>query len=488
MKVLKNYCVTKKIKFTTQNRTSISKVLIFNFKNIINNTVSDSLIILLWIFKYTLNNIYFFDKNKSLWKKDNSEITFVTYMDNLINPESNSYQSLYWTSLIDKLKKDNIKTRWLHIWTKNNDIKNSRQFNSKITNWNTNSTMQVHCSLNSFLTFNVIINSLKNWRKISKTSYKIEKELMKSDDDCLNIWPLLRSDWIKSTRGTYLVSNLLMFHLFENAFKINIKQKLGIYLQENQSWEYALLYNWKTYHNTNIIGVAHSTIRFWDLRYYFDKRFFNSMNSSFLFPDFMLINNPYSKKNILESGYPPQKIKEVEALRYLYLNKIDNEKSKDSRFNLLILGDYEKSNVKLAFNILSISLKQIDINFNLFYKPHPNSKVSRNDFDDLNINITNQALDKLFNLCDVAFCCNTTSASVDAYCYGLEVIIMHDPHNLNMSPLSGLKDVNFVSESNQLVKILNDNIKNHNLNKKKNYFYLNANLPSWEKLINSYLF
>jgi surface carbohydrate biosynthesis protein (TIGR04326 family) len=487
--ILKKYCRSSGIEFNYKIHYSDSHSGLSKVKSFILNIIPDSILVIIWLYIYLIKNSYLVKQNKSLWRKSNSEVTFITYMDNLIINEDDEYQSLYWTKLIDYLKKNNIKTRWLHIWTKNKDAKDSYIANKLVNNWNKNDNVQFHCTLNSFLSIHVLINSYNDYRKLKKISCKLEKELAICNKNEISLWPMLYNDWVASTRGIYLVSNILMFHLFESAFKNNLNQKVGFYLQENQAWEYALLYNWNTFQNKNIIGVAHSTIRFWDLRYYFDKRFYQSDYIAFIFPQFMAVNSLNSKKNIIDSGYPEKKLIEVEALRYLYLEDVNTDRINSESFNLLILGDYENSSVKFAFELLSNSLKNINFNINLIYKPHPNSIIDQDDFFDLNITLTNESLYSLLKFSDVVFSCNTTSASVDAYCYGLDVIICLDPRCLNLSPLRELNEVYFVSKPDQLRNIINTlHSKNKNIYSIREYFHVDQNLNNWDGLINKYLF
>ena len=51
-------------------------------------------------------------------------------------------------------------------------------------------------------------------------------------------------------------------------------QDRGCYLQENQGWEFGLISSWRQKQKGFLYGVPHFTIRFWDLRYFFDKRYF----------------------------------------------------------------------------------------------------------------------------------------------------------------------------------------------------------------------
>ena len=55
----------------------------------------------------------------------------------------------------------------------------------------------------------------------------------------------------------------------------------------------AILYAWKKYQKAPIIGVAHTLIRFWDLRYFDNLSDLSNLPKS----DFIAINGPFSKKN-----------------------------------------------------------------------------------------------------------------------------------------------------------------------------------------------
>ena len=46
----------------------------------------------------------------------------------------------------------------------------------------------------------------------------------------------------------------------------------GIYLQENQGWEKAFITSWKKHKHGNLIGLNNGFVRFWDTRFFEDKR------------------------------------------------------------------------------------------------------------------------------------------------------------------------------------------------------------------------
>ena len=82
--------------------------------------------------------------------------------------------------------------------------------------------------------------------------------------------------------------------------------------------------NWKVNNHKNIIACPHSTIRFWDLRYYHSKDTLDlEIDNKLPITDFIATNGQDAFNKFLEIGYPRDKLVKVEALRYMYLNEIE---------------------------------------------------------------------------------------------------------------------------------------------------------------------
>ncbi len=95
----------------------------------------------------------------------------------------------------------------------------------------------------------------------------------------------------------------------------------------------------------------------------------------------------------------------------------------------------------------------------------------------------NQNLQNVFPNVDAVYTSLTTSAAVDAYCFGLKVITALDPKSLNLSPLRQKNDVDFVRSTNELENVLMKLISN-NYNKRvtKKFFDINNDLKEWKRL------
>jgi surface carbohydrate biosynthesis protein (TIGR04326 family) len=303
------------------------------------------------------------------------------------------------------------------------------------------------------------------------------------------LWPLFKKDCQDSMSGIPAMSNLLYFNLFEKAMSELPIQKRGCYLQENQGWEFGFISAWRSAkHNSFLIGFPHSTIRYWDLRYFFDSRSYKYKDSCDLpIPDYIGVNGGVSKNAYLNSGFSQDKLIEVEALRYLYLHNFSHKQhritSGITKYKMvLIVGDYLKENTCKQLNLISEALTYIDQPIRFIIKPHPAHLINMSDFPNLPGELSTDPIEKLLIMSDIVYASLITSAAVDAYCVGLPVVILFDGKTLNTSPLRGVKGVCFTNNANELANAINI-AKPGILHKERHYFYLNPDLPGWNKLL-----
>ena len=74
-----------------------------------------------------------------------------------------------------------------------------------------------------------------------------------------------------------------------------------------------------------------------------------------------------------------------------------------------------------------------------------------------------------------------TSAQVDAYMFGLKIVVFNNPDELNMSPLTDNKDVIFV---NTLKAFLNSTSDINDIEiRPKEFFYSNKKLEKWSTIL-----
>lgn len=440
------------------------------------------------------------------WKSSKAKITFISFLFNQTfdSIRNSSFESCFWGILPENLTSKGVKTNWIHIYLPDKVLPNARKASFYLASLNNRvSSLQTHVTLDSFLSLQVLLNTLQDWIKVQSLPLSRPKESPLPLCFEFDLWPFFKDEWKDSFVGQTLISNLLFLNLFESAFTSLPRQSTGVYLLENQGWESGMLSAWKASNHKNILAFAHSTVRFWDLRYFnHPKQFDSSHSSDFIRPDSILVNGPVARNNCILGMYNINELVTVESLRFLYLLNLDYQlnpkfiacnRTEDTSFllnivdiptRLLVLGDFTKSGTALMMDILcgvpSDYLKNILITF----KPHPACQIKAVDFPDLNFSISNSSISDLLIDADITYCSAATSAAVDAYCFGLPVIVFLDEITLNLSPLRGFDNVFFVECASDLVNAFNLCASRPFIkNARANYFLLDKKLTRWNKIL-----
>ena len=491
---LELWCKGKNIKFNREKPVIIKKDN--DYKKRFYNQLPYCFLAIIWLIYYIADRWKLRGVGVSNWKKSVANLTFVSYFANLnkVDLSQNKFGSYYWNDLVSALSFSGKSSNWLHIYTPSRIIPNTKKAKEIVCLYNNEiNGKQNHIFLDSFLSLKIIYNVIKDWCILRRRATKLETIISNSDDDILNLWPLFKHDWYDSFFGKTSISNIWHFHLLNEAMQCLPKQEKCVYLQENIDWEFAFLYAWKKAGHGNAIAFPHSTVRFWDLRYFFDKRLFYSDNGIPM-PNVIAINGRKSKDCLLESGYPNEMLIDVEALRYNYLyfrrdsidRKGEEEKiSKSSIIQLLVVGDIKfETNVALI-KILKELSPEISNKLNIKFKPHPLCPVSYKDLMGLPVEIITSNLSELLKDSKIVFAGAATTAALEAYFFEIHVITLLLSSSLNLSPLRTMDDgVYFIRNSYELGNAILDAMVLKIERREQDIFYIDPKLPRWKKLLN----
>jgi surface carbohydrate biosynthesis protein (TIGR04326 family) len=446
---------------------------------------------LLWIMKNLVSHWPLKGVGIKEWKQSEAKTTFISYLTNLDSDalKRGNFASNYWKGLLPLLEKQKIKSNWLHFYISSDLLPNSKTAGSAIKWFNKSyNGEQVHVTLYSFLSVKLVLSVILDWCQLLRLKTTLKETIEQISGP---YWPLLRDDFFSSLTGITAMSNLLYLHLFEEAISSLQKQMRGFYLQENQVWEWGLVHAWRTTnHFNNLIGIPHTTVIYWNLRYFFDSRTYMQQDKLALpLPDKVGVNGEVAKKRYMEGGYPISDIIEVEALRFLHLNSLKKKYFKkehevEKRRTLLVLSDYLPGNVEMQMKLLQDASNQVRNEIKYVIKPHPVCPFEEEDYSEINFQLTKKPIQQLLKNCQVVFTSNATSAAVDAYCAGTHVITILNPTTLNLSPLKDNERVSFVSTPEELANVLNKVFEIKNIDTEaENYFFLDSELPRWRCLL-----
>lgn len=447
-----------------------------------------------WLANYILERWSLRGVGLQKWRRNAGRLTFFSYLFNLA-PESakaGRFESRYWAHLPDVLSRESCQTNWLHLYVKSDLLPTASTAAHVLNSFNkSGQNLQCHVTLDTFLGPRPVIRTLRDWLRMAWIGVQLEGELAHAQEkNMLNLWPLFRGDWYKSMVGSTCMENLLYLNLFDVALTGMPKQQQGVYLMENQGWEFGLIGMWKAAGHGCLIGVPHSTVRFWDLRYFFDPSSYLCTNHNGLpVPNIVACNGPVMRDAFERGGSPVKKLTDVEALRYLHLLHPPAKSNVMQRGgneppNLLVLGDYLLSNTRLQMSLLEQAVEILPIGIEITVKPHPNCPIRVEDYPSLRIRLSMEPIAILLAQCDVAYTSAVTSAAVDAYCAGVPVVSVLTADALNLSPLRDCAGPSFISTYRELAGALSLAVKGErDHGSRKVYFLLDAQLPKWKQIL-----
>ncbi len=483
--VISNFCQKKNINFEFQKIKPFQKF--FSFQLLL-SILPCSIIALIYLIRYIFRTLPLFFVSQFNNQKNISDVMFFDVLTHLDEQAFiyGEFRSNYWTLLVDKLKEVGIKSNWTHLFFKHSSVPSiisANQLTKKFTL--SSSGTEFHNLLERPLTIIMIIEVISDFFKIRSSLKKTNgiANISPIDSD-MNLWPFHEADWKKSLCGKESIDICIKLSCF-NSILANIpRQRVGIYIAENQPWEMALIYTWKLYGHGKLIGTPHTTIRYWDLRYFYDVRTYNiKQKNDMPMPDILAVNGLVAKKTMLSNSYPIQKLVEVEALRFLYLNKFNKlikHSKRNDKLRVLICCDFNAETNQTIMKWIEIVSQLIPNEVSLIVKPHPAYQLNYNSF--LKMEISNKPLPELFAQSDVVFTSNISSIAVDAFCFGIPVIQMLDGNNFNTSPLKDLRGL-YARNPKELADLILTSHPSGVSTASSPYFNLDADISAWLKLI-----
>jgi surface carbohydrate biosynthesis protein (TIGR04326 family) len=441
---------------------------------------------------------------KTEWASDNGSIFFCSYFYNLDASLCNKgiFYSRQWEIFPEYLGSLGKKMNWIHHFIDGPGMPDKKTTLQWIKYINENPHKQgFHSLLDSYLSYGVIRKVIYKWALLNVAAWRLNKisDSFNCKDSKAWLWPLLKNDWYASLIGAVAIKNCLWVELFDVVFKEMPQQSMGFYLWENQGWENAMLHAWNKHGHGKIIGVQHATVRFWSVNCFDDARIFNVPDVfNKPLPNNIAVNGSMAWKELLNSGYPEKRLLKVEALRYLYLNTVMQDKLNakkktqdissrhDTKIKtkILVLGDITYKQTFRMLNLVERAINILNIELSITLKPHPACPFNNNDYPTLSFNCTDRHLSEIIQNYDLTFTGNTTSASLDVYIAGRAVVVYLDGEYFNLSPLRGVENVTFVVSAKELAATITSHASEKKTSVASDYFWLDTKFPKWNKIIN----
>lgn len=401
------------------------------------------------------------------------------------------FHSHQWEALPGWLRQHGVRANWMHQFLPDGgrDVSESvamlRTFNKDAARQGSHAVLEAYLSLStaSAIVRDWIWHMALGWR------LRNVSEAFTPKGSQAWLWPLLKDDWQMSFGGTATVTNCACRVLFDAAVNDLPHQPVGLYLLEGQGWETAFVHAWRKYQHGEIVGVPHSSMPFWYLSIYDDKRHYTAANEKPL-PDRWALNGQHASGELTSAGLPPERIANVEALRFPHLasaaaRSTAHTASAGRPLRLLLLGDFTRTQTLRMIRCLKDALPLMSRSLEIAIKRHPVCPLDAADTPGMASEFIAQPLGEVLGRFDIAFASNTTSAGLDALLAGLPVIAFLDDEGFNQSPLRGVAHVRFVSTPADLSSAIDALTSQRVDTPIDEFFWIDPSLPRWSALLST---
>ncbi len=412
---------------------------------------------------------------------------------NLSAAQSGHFVSGYWTTLTNLISESKWTVNWVHIFfrqTATPRIKDARSITLKLNKHDHEESQ--HVIIDDYFSLKSLANAFLDIVRLKLKSISIRKfPNCYVNGSQFSFRHILGSDWRNSLAGLSPANCFCQLNSFESYLRSIPKQRMGIYIQENQPWELALLYAWRTSGHGPIVGTPHTMIRFWDIRYFYDRRTFQIATKNALpIPDKVALNGPVARAAYDTGLGPVDRLIEVEALRFIHIEQgaaVDKAVSPitptlNGKIVLLVATDLLDVNTQIQLEWVAELIKTFQDTLEIIVRPHPASDLSATQYARWQELIDRGDLTTLLKRVNIIFCSNASSIAVDGYLTGKLILTMLDGNKFNFSPLVERTQSIYIASPLELITAVKS-VNQKQGCKPENYFNLDYELKKWNAML-----
>ena len=312
----------------------------------------------------------------------------------------------------------------------------------------------------------------------------------------LNFWDYAKGDWAESFRGWRGLERCLQNRAFKSYAHCAGPQRWTLFPLENCPWERMLTQAAHEAGNGPVFGAQHSTIRPTDFRYFDDPRAFSAPDCAIFQPDAIRGNGRSACRQWLDAGMPPERLGEVEALRYLYLADAAPAQTEapdpapttpaGGLKRLLVLTSFFNDETEAHLVLLARAVHAgLLEGWDIVVKPHPYLPVEERLRALLGrrmreIRLADGPIAEQLRPGVTVWASNSTTAALEAALKGLPVMVMLPSDDFDLCPL---QDVPELPRTGDLEDVRLALATAAPLDLPPDYLDLNQELPRWRQLL-----
>lgn len=287
-------------------------------------------------------------------------------------------RSRYWASLPELLRRRGAEIEWLHLFvptpttpTTADAVALAQQMSSG---------QERHQVAQAALSTRARLGALVTFTRICRLRLSFVRHHPRLLLGTLDPWPLLRESTCRDFLGQQAMDNALWIQFFDHYLKDTPPARLGIYLQENQPWEMALTAAWRRNGHGTLVGVQHTTVRFWDLRYLKESTPESGSSGGMPTPDLTVMNGEAARRALSGFASLGERTVVAEALRFIDDPRDHPTAADDARLagppRLLAIVEYDEGyaadQARLVREVVTMAERD-GYRLDVTWRPHPAS-------------------------------------------------------------------------------------------------------------------
>ncbi len=389
-----------------------------------------------------------------------------------------AFISQYWAHLPNTLEGGVL---WLHRFTPHPAIPTRRRARALIRRFNATANDARHVLLDDIHGLDDLRKTWRQYRAIRGLRQTNPHVAARFQTERADLWPIFKHDWTESFQGSHAMSMAILITSLESTIKSVTGAKRGLYIFENQPWEAPLVHAWKREHNVPLIAVPHSTIRFWDMRYFLSSDTHRDVR--FGRPDVIAANSELARTELAAGGWPESCLHEVEALMYLYLG--EPSPTSEQRTDIVVLGELDHSSTQRYLRFIESAVGATPRRASVVFKAHPLVGASKFNLDALDATVSNESVAQLLQRARVLVTGASGSTVLEALTRGVPTICVLDPNELDLSTIRQHPLLRLVGTANEFHTALDEllSVPLANSPMKSTFFHADARLERWHQLL-----